>query len=112
MTDYLFLLSQAKLAEYYGTTTDKSIRKYVLIANMLKKASQEKQKEEQWLDDCLDGLDEEEYEIDDDDSITDDNEEIEEMDEDEVEKTNLLESSYTQEKQLQNLTLFEIYLQQ
>ncbi|KAI8337555.1 hypothetical protein BC941DRAFT_336378, partial [Chlamydoabsidia padenii] len=56
------VMSQAKLAEYYDTRTDLSIRKYVLIANMLRMtSSQEEDKaEEQWLNTCLDALDKQE----------------------------------------------------
>ncbi|KAI8068488.1 hypothetical protein BC940DRAFT_332889 [Gongronella butleri] len=65
MTDYLFVTSQAKLAEYYDTRTDLPIRKFVLIANLMKKATQqveqveqvEQQAEEAWLDSCLEELD-------------------------------------------------------
>ncbi|KAI8076894.1 uncharacterized protein BX664DRAFT_344191 [Halteromyces radiatus] len=68
MTDYLHIISQAKLAEYYDTRTDLPIRKYVLIANMLRKTTvQEEKAEEEWLDTCLNALDQQ------DDDMNDDN---------------------------------------
>ncbi|ORZ11254.1 hypothetical protein BCR42DRAFT_104863 [Absidia repens] len=62
MTDFLYMMSQAKLAEYYDTRTDLPIRKYVLIANMLRKSTVQKEDkaEEQWLNTCLDALDKQE----------------------------------------------------
>ncbi|ORX47707.1 hypothetical protein DM01DRAFT_1257781, partial [Hesseltinella vesiculosa] len=47
----------AKLAEYHDTRTDLPIRKFVLIANLLKKVSRQEhppvQTEEAWFDMCL-----------------------------------------------------------
>ncbi|KAI8339219.1 hypothetical protein BC941DRAFT_422457 [Chlamydoabsidia padenii] len=65
MTDFLYMMSQAKLAEYFDTRTDLPIRKYVLIANMLRKSSiqEEDRAEEQWLDNCLGALDQQEDEL-------------------------------------------------
>ncbi|KAI9304701.1 hypothetical protein BJ944DRAFT_266448 [Cunninghamella echinulata] len=124
MTDYLFLISQAKLAQYYNTPTDLPIRKYVLVTNMMKKTLQEKEKEEQWLDDCLGELDQQEYEDDDDEEEEDDdydyedypssidNEDLEEMDEDIIEKTGLLNGSFPQDKEQfhQKITFINVIL--
>jgi hypothetical protein len=64
MADLLYMMSQAKLAEYFDTRTDLPIRKYVLIANMLRNSTlqEEDRAEEQWLDDCLGALDQQEDE--------------------------------------------------
>ncbi|CAO3598604.1 unnamed protein product [Absidia cylindrospora] len=58
-------MSQAKLAEYYDTRTDLPIRKYVLIANLLRNTpiQNENKTEEQWLDTCLDALDQQDDEM-------------------------------------------------
>lgn len=68
MIDLLYMMSQAKLAEYYDTRIDLPMRKYVLIANMLRKTTlqEEDKAEEQWLDTCLDALDKQDEEIQDD----------------------------------------------
>ncbi|ORZ17994.1 hypothetical protein BCR42DRAFT_412934 [Absidia repens] len=65
MTDFLYMISHAKLAEYYETRTDLPMRKYVLIANMLRNTpvQDEGKTEEQWLDTCLDALDQQDDEM-------------------------------------------------
>ncbi|CAO3624580.1 unnamed protein product [Cunninghamella echinulata] len=122
MTDYLFLISQAKLAQYYDTPTDLPIRKYVLITNMMKKTLQEKEKEEQWLDNCLGELDQQEYEDEDEEEDDDyddddyplnvDNEDLEKMDEDIIEKADLLNTSFSQDKEQfhQKITFINVIL--
>lgn len=71
MADLLYMMSQAKLAEYFDTRTDLPIRKYVLIANMLRNSTlqEEDRAEEQWLDNCLGALDQQEEESQEDTTI-------------------------------------------
>ncbi|KAK4512527.1 Dipeptidyl peptidase 4 [Mucor velutinosus] len=54
-------ISYSKLAEYDQTRIDLPIRKYVLIANLLREPSSPSTESEQhWFDTCLDELDKEE----------------------------------------------------
>ncbi|OAD00045.1 hypothetical protein MUCCIDRAFT_156957 [Mucor lusitanicus CBS 277.49] len=57
-------ISYSKLAEYYDQTRiDLPMRKYVLIANLLREPSSPSSESEQhWFDTCLDELDREEEE--------------------------------------------------
>ncbi|KAI7898648.1 uncharacterized protein BX663DRAFT_524252 [Cokeromyces recurvatus] len=60
-------ISRSKLLEYYQTTTrtDLSIRKYVLITNLLREECSQRSnqlQEQQWFDTCINELDKEEEE--------------------------------------------------
>ena len=65
-TEYIRDLSHAKLSQYVHSSKDASIRKFVLITNMLRhhdnKMSfmEDDALEQQWLDTCLDELEKEE----------------------------------------------------
>ncbi|EIE86379.1 hypothetical protein G6F57_008300 [Rhizopus arrhizus] len=58
MNSNIELISYAKLAEYDQARIDLPIRKYVLIANFLRRPKEELL-EQQWFDSCLSKLDEE-----------------------------------------------------
>ncbi|KAG1448561.1 hypothetical protein G6F56_008907 [Rhizopus delemar] len=55
MNNNIELISYAKLAEHSKARTDLPIRKYVLIANFLRRPKEE-ELEQRWFDTCLDKL--------------------------------------------------------
>ncbi|CEG83093.1 hypothetical protein RMATCC62417_17067 [Rhizopus microsporus] len=59
LKDNIELLSYAKLAEYDQTRIDLSIRKYVLITNLLREPKEDLL-EQHWFDTCLNELTREE----------------------------------------------------
>jgi hypothetical protein len=56
---YLQAISMTKLAEYDQSRTDLPIRKYVLIANLLRDSN----REQQWFEACLDDLEDDQDEV-------------------------------------------------
>lgn len=65
MSNYIQSISYAKLAKYDQTRIDLSIRKYVLITNLLREEQQQEDEdmillEQNWFESCLNELDKEE----------------------------------------------------
>ncbi|KAI8876877.1 hypothetical protein K501DRAFT_288685 [Backusella circina FSU 941] len=84
--NYIQSMSMAKLAEFDQSRTDLPIRKYVLIANLLR----DHNREQHWFDACLDDLQEDDdqlmCDIDDDDFMSEQETKLYEKDKEEHEK--------------------------